>query len=197
MAARRREARRPRPAGCPAGIPATRYVAQPGLGAGARAKARVAARSHAVPRARQREPAGSELKQRGRIVCRERFSSVRGRAVALAAAVISLVVLAMAHSATGQPRLGSPVPVDSEIRKMLADRVDRLRPGVCIVVGVIEPQGRRIVTYGSVDENDPRPPSGDTLFEIGSITKVLTSLLLADMVQRREVALSDPVAKFL
>ena len=37
----------------------------------------------------------------------------------------------------------------------------------------------------------------DTVFEIASITKVLTSLLLADMVQRGEVAFGDPVQKYL
>ncbi len=35
------------------------------------------------------------------------------------------------------------------------------------------------------------------MFEIGSATKVFTSLLLADMVQRGEVALDDPVVKYL
>ena len=44
---------------------------------------------------------------------------------------------------------------------------------------------------------DPRPVNGDTLYEIGSITKVFTSLLRADMVERGEVALDDPVAKYL
>ena len=43
----------------------------------------------------------------------------------------------------------------------------------------------------------PRPVTGDTVFEIGSITKVFTSLILADMVGRGEVALNDPVAKYL
>src|SRR5581483_5118699 len=38
---------------------------------------------------------------------------------------------------------------------------------------------------------------GDTVFEIASITKVLTALLLADMVQRGEVAFGDPVQKYL
>jgi serine-type D-Ala-D-Ala carboxypeptidase/endopeptidase len=108
-----------------------------------------------------------------------------------------MVILAAAQAASGQPRLASPVPPDSEIRNILANRVDRFRPGVCMIVGVIEPQGRRIVTYGSLGEKDLRSLTGDTLFEIGSITKVFTSLLLADMVQRGEVALSDPVAKFL
>ena len=35
------------------------------------------------------------------------------------------------------------------------------------------------------------------MFEIGSMTKVFTALMLADMVQRREVALEDPIAKYL
>ena len=35
------------------------------------------------------------------------------------------------------------------------------------------------------------------MFEIGSVTKVFTSLLLADMVQRGEVALTDPIGKYL
>lgn len=59
---------------------------------------------------------------------------------------------------------------------------------------MIEPTGRRIITYGSLNQNDPRPLTGDILFEIGSITKVFTSLLLADMVKKGEVALNDPLS---
>jgi CubicO group peptidase (beta-lactamase class C family) len=66
-----------------------------------------------------------------------------------------------------------------------------------MVVGIVDPQGRRIVAYGGLDQGDQRSLNGDTIFEIGSITKVFTSLLLADLVQRGEVALADPVAKFL
>ncbi|MEO8378143.1 MAG: serine hydrolase [Acidobacteriota bacterium] len=89
------------------------------------------------------------------------------------------------------------VPKDAEIRKILVDRIDIQHQGVGIVVGVIEPQGRRIVAYGTFDKNDKRPVNGDTFFEIGSVSKVFTSLLLADAVQRGEVALTDPVSKFL
>jgi CubicO group peptidase (beta-lactamase class C family) len=39
--------------------------------------------------------------------------------------------------------------------------------------------------------------NGDTVFEIGSITKIFTSLLLADMTLRGELKLDDPVGKFL
>jgi serine-type D-Ala-D-Ala carboxypeptidase/endopeptidase len=62
---------------------------------------------------------------------------------------------------------------------------------------VIEPSGRRIVSYGSFSNGDKRSVDGNTVFEIGSITKVFTSLLLADMVQAGDVALSDPASKYL
>lgn len=39
--------------------------------------------------------------------------------------------------------------------------------------------------------------SQDSIFEIGSVTKTFTALLLADMNQRGEVNLSDPLAKFI
>jgi CubicO group peptidase (beta-lactamase class C family) len=100
-------------------------------------------------------------------------------------------------SAGAQSPANSPVLPDSEIRKILVERIDTFHQGVGIVVGVIEPQGRRIVTYGSLNQGDSRPLTGDTIFEIGSVTKVFTSLLLSDMVQRGEVTLSDPVAKYL
>jgi CubicO group peptidase (beta-lactamase class C family) len=89
------------------------------------------------------------------------------------------------------------VPSNAEIRKLLADRVGAENNGMAIVVGVIDANGRRIVSYGSLAKNDNRPLNGDTVFEIGSMSKVFTSLVLMDMVRRGEVALTDPVSKFL
>ena len=42
---------------------------------------------------------------------------------------------------------------------------------------------------------DDRPLDGETMFQIGSVTKVFTGLLLADMVQRGEVDVEDPASK--
>lgn len=89
------------------------------------------------------------------------------------------------------------IPSDPEIRKILADRVGSENLGIGIVVGVIDSNGRRVVTYGSLAKNDNRRLDGDTVFEIGSMTKVFTSLLLMDMARRGEVALTDPVSKYL
>ena len=90
-----------------------------------------------------------------------------------------------------------PVPGTDEIREILAKRVDQQKQAVGIVVGIIEPSGRRVVAYGNLAKGDPRTVDGDTIFEIGSISKVFTSLLLADMVNRKEVTLDDPAARYL
>jgi D-alanyl-D-alanine-carboxypeptidase/D-alanyl-D-alanine-endopeptidase len=110
---------------------------------------------------------------------------------------LACAVLVTARVAGAQTPQRSSVVPDAEIRKILVDRIDAQRQSVGIVVGVIEPAGRRVVAYGSLAKGDTRPLNGDTIFEIGSITKVFTSLLLADAVERHEVALTDPVAKFL
>ncbi len=97
------------------------------------------------------------------------------------------------------PNIFQPVPVlgADEIREILVKRIDQQKQAVGIVVGVIEPTGRRVVSYGNLANGDPRTLDGDTIFEIGSVTKVFTSLLLADMVNRKEVTLDDPAAKYL
>jgi serine-type D-Ala-D-Ala carboxypeptidase/endopeptidase len=99
--------------------------------------------------------------------------------------------------AAAPPPSDSPFPPDSEINKILVERIDTFHQGVGIVVGIIEPKGRRVVAYGALDSGDKRPLDGNTVFEIGSITKVFTSLLLSDMVQRAQVALTDPISKYL
>ena len=89
------------------------------------------------------------------------------------------------------------VPRDAEIRNILIERIDTDKQSVGIVVGVIEPRGRRVIAYGALRKGDRHPLDGDTIFEIGSVTKIVTSLVLTDMVQRGEVALADPIAKYL
>ena len=97
------------------------------------------------------------------------------------------------------PNTSEPITVPStdEIREILVKRIDQQKQAVGIVVGVIRPNGRRVVAYGNLAKGDPRTLDGDTIFEIGSISKVFTSLLLAEMVNRKEVALDDPAAKYL
>jgi len=84
-----------------------------------------------------------------------------------------------------------------EIRSLLENRIDLGKKAVGIVVGTIDEKGRAVIGYGKLAQDRDQQPDGDTVFEIGSITKVFTSLILADMVERGEVKLDDPVSKFL
>jgi serine-type D-Ala-D-Ala carboxypeptidase/endopeptidase len=97
------------------------------------------------------------------------------------------------------PNTSEPItlPSTDEIREILVKRIDQQKQAVGIVVGVIEPNGRRVVAYGNLANGDPRTLDADTIFEIGSVSKVFTSLVLADMVNRKEVTLDDPAAKYL
>jgi D-alanyl-D-alanine-carboxypeptidase/D-alanyl-D-alanine-endopeptidase len=105
---------------------------------------------------------------------------------------LALCIVGPAHAAGG-----AVAPSDADIRQILVNRIDKEKQGVGIVIGVIDAKGQRVVAYGSLEKGDKRPLDGDTLFEIGSITKVFTSLLLADMAQRGEVRLDDPIAKYV
>jgi CubicO group peptidase (beta-lactamase class C family) len=89
------------------------------------------------------------------------------------------------------------IPADKAIRAMLKTRVDCLKPGIGIVVGVLDKNGTRIVGYGKPNTGSAKSVDGDTVFEIGSITKVFTSTLLADMVGKSWAGLDDPVAGYL
>jgi CubicO group peptidase (beta-lactamase class C family) len=91
--------------------------------------------------------------------------------------------------------LSAQLPADSSIRAIIQPRVDAgLWAGVA--VGLVDKSGaRRTLAYGP---NAGVAPFDDrTVFEIGSITKTFTTAILADMVRKGEVALDDPVAKYL
>jgi CubicO group peptidase (beta-lactamase class C family) len=87
-------------------------------------------------------------------------------------------------------------PATASIRDVLARVVGANEKIAGMVAVVVDPAGTRMASYGS--SGVPNLAMGDdTVFEIMSITKVLTSLLLADMVVRGEVAFDDPVARYL
>jgi D-alanyl-D-alanine-carboxypeptidase/D-alanyl-D-alanine-endopeptidase len=86
---------------------------------------------------------------------------------------------------------------DAQVRLILRDRIDAAHRGVGIVVGLLDKSGQRVVAHGVTQREGGKPVDGDTLFEIGSVTKVFTGVLLSDAVERGEVKLDDPVSKYL
>lgn len=90
--------------------------------------------------------------------------------------------------------LATPAAAAETLAAIVRERLEQSETPVCVAVGVVR---ERIETVFACSPGaGPRVPDGDTLFEIGSITKGLTGLILADMVRKGEVKLDDPASRY-
>lgn len=91
----------------------------------------------------------------------------------------------------------TPEEFTSAIRAFLQWRVEVEKRNCGIVVGIMDEQGSSIVSCGKLSKDSTSEVDGDTIFEIGSITKTFAGLLLQDLIDRGEVKTDDPAAKYL
>ncbi len=103
----------------------------------------------------------------------------------------SLGLLATAHAVSGQG-----VPSDADIQGMIDARVAS-GGAVGIALGVVEADGTTRTFFAGSTGDPAVPLDENTIFEIGSITKVFTGTLLADMARRGEVSVDDPLQMYL
>jgi CubicO group peptidase (beta-lactamase class C family) len=97
------------------------------------------------------------------------------------------------------PKLGDALPavpvgelkavLDRDLAAALKDGALAPAAGGGVAIGVVQRGVRRIFVYGPVKE--------DSIFEIGSISKTFTALMLAQMVTQHKVKLDDPVRELL
>ncbi len=90
----------------------------------------------------------------------------------------------------------APFPPDSAIKSFLDNRVST-KQAMGIVVATLERGNSPHIYTAGISGISGLPLDGNTQFEIGSITKVFTNTILADMVRKGEVKLDDPIAKYL
>jgi len=103
---------------------------------------------------------------------------MRARHLSVLALVLAVVL----------PLHAQGLPPDSTVRRIVTERLTS-SPFRGIVVGLLDANGtHRVVAVGV---------PADRVFEIGSITKVFTSSILATMVADGSLRLDDPVAKLL
>lgn len=72
-----------------------------------------------------------------------------------------------------------------------------LRRNTGLIVGVIMRGHRSIYNYGTLGESSRQAPQGNTLFGIGSITKIFTTALLSVMVTDGFLNLDDSVCELM
>jgi CubicO group peptidase (beta-lactamase class C family) len=65
---------------------------------------------------------------------------------------------------------------------------------VGLSVGILKSGHSEVLGFGSTKKDASRTPDGDTLYEIGSLSKVFTGVLLGDAVERGHVQLASSVA---
>jgi serine-type D-Ala-D-Ala carboxypeptidase/endopeptidase len=126
---------------------------------------------------------------------------------AAARALLTIAVLAAPLRAAAQatppspslhpaPHAAAPLPPDSVVLAIIRQRVEEKR-SAGIVIGLLDADGTtRVVAFGDPGPGQP-PLDGNSVFEIGSISKVFTATALATMVQRGTVRLDDPVQRYL
>lgn len=64
-------------------------------------------------------------------------------------------------------------------------------------IGIIKDGKTFFYGYGETIKGNHKVPDQNNLFEIGSITKTFTAILLADAVNQGKISLEDPLSKFL
>jgi CubicO group peptidase (beta-lactamase class C family) len=106
-----------------------------------------------------------------------------------------MVLFGLVLGTWGSAQTGPPV-VPEDVKTAVRQRVDY---GYCpgLVVGLMNTNGSTFFKYGSTELDNGWPVDENTLFEIGSVTKVFTTTLLADMVQRGELELTNAIQPYL
>jgi CubicO group peptidase (beta-lactamase class C family) len=87
-------------------------------------------------------------------------------------------------------------PQIEKIDSMIAADVAR-NPIGSVTVGIVS--GKQLIwtkSYGDADMEKKIPSDADTVYRIGSITKMFTALMLEQLVETGKVHLSDPVEKY-
>jgi D-alanyl-D-alanine-carboxypeptidase/D-alanyl-D-alanine-endopeptidase len=117
------------------------------------------------------------------------------RRLSVAMAIIGGCSLDAQVAANGKLTSPDAFPESAAIQRMLDEQRSQ-RHVVGMVLVTTEPHGK-VSTYtsGSAGRGGVSLDGG-TLFEIASITKTFTAVLLADMVRQQELALEDPVARY-
>jgi serine-type D-Ala-D-Ala carboxypeptidase/endopeptidase len=90
--------------------------------------------------------------------------------------------------------VASAFAADSSFETVIRERIAAAETPACIAVALVADSTREAL--GCTEGITKVPFDRHSAFEIGSITKGLTGILLADMVVKGEVSLDDPASKY-
>lgn len=91
----------------------------------------------------------------------------------------------------------STFEITDQIKALINDRLDKNKTNAAIAIGFVDQNGTQFYGHGKMSNTSNATVDENTIFDIGSITKVFTTTLLADMVNKGLVNLDDPIEKYL
>ena len=91
----------------------------------------------------------------------------------------------------------STFKITDQIKALINERVDKNKTNAAIAIGFIDPNGTQFYGHGKLSNTSNATVDQNTIFAIGSNTKVFTTILLADMVNKGLIKLDDPIEKYL
>ena len=91
----------------------------------------------------------------------------------------------------------SAFKITDQLKALINALVDKNKTNAAIAIGFIDPNGTQFYGHGKMSNANTTTVDQNTVFAIGSITKVFTTTLLADMVNQGLVKLNDPIEKYL
>ena len=93
--------------------------------------------------------------------------------------------------------MNSTFAITDQIKTLIDDRLDENKTNAAIVIGLIDPNGTQFYAHGKMSNSSNATVDENTVFSIGSNTKVFTTILLADLVNKGLVKLDDPIENYL
>ena len=109
--------------------------------------------------------------------------------------IVGFVYLQFFLFAHDLPEAGEEFALTDSVKRAIKENVDNGKHQ-SLFVGIVDRHGIDHFYYGNI-EKDGNAIDENTVFEIGSISKVFTTLVLADMIEKGEISLDDPIDKFL
>ena len=114
---------------------------------------------------------------------------MRVTAAVMAASVLAAAALPAATAARAD---------DAEVERLVRQHVQPMLIAAGGMAVAVHIEGRTLFfNYGMADVARKEPITSDSLFNLASVTKVFLATLLAQAVKQGEVALEDPVAKYV
>src|SRR5215831_19428953 len=112
--------------------------------------------------------------------------------------VMAAAVMAAALAAATMPAATAARADDAEVERLVRQHVQPMLIAAGGMAVAVHIDGRTLLfNYGLADVARKEPITSDVLFNLASVTKVFLATLLAQAVKQDEVALEDPVAKYV